>query len=90
MGSKFITSLPIIKTKFPTLGGLRDGGQRILPGDSMDVNLLSMAIPLSLFVLTDKKMEARIKRLKIDIDWGAKVFSMSTIDELFAEMESLR
>jgi len=61
-----------------------------MSGDSMDVELLSAAIPLCQYVLTDKKMENRIKRLGIDQKWKTKVFSMSTVEGLFAELASLR
>jgi hypothetical protein len=34
-------------------------------------------------------MENRVKRLGIDRKWGTKVFSMHTVDGLFAELEAL-
>jgi len=53
----------------------------------MDVELLSVAIPLAHYVLTDRKMENRVRRLGIDAEWNTRVFSMSTVDQLFAELE---
>lgn len=61
----------------------------IEPGDSMDVKHLSMAIPLAHFVLTDRKMANRITGLGVDKEWNAKVFSESTIDSLFSELEKM-
>ena len=57
--------------------------------DPMDVELLSTAIPVSHFVLADRAMEVRVKKLKIDEEWATKVFSMATIDELFALLRGL-
>jgi hypothetical protein len=88
--SDYVTSLPMVKISSRLYADLVTGNQPILSGDSTDVELLSMAIPLAQFVLTDKKMENRIKRLGIDREWNAKVFSMSTVDGLFAELAALR
>ena len=55
----------------------------------MDVELLSVAIPVSHYVLTDRRMEQRIKRLGLDATWGTKVYSMSSIEDLFSELEKL-
>jgi len=41
------------------------GNQIILPGDMMDVELLSVAVPVSHYVLTDRRMAERMKRLGI-------------------------
>jgi hypothetical protein len=58
-------------------------------GDSMDVKHLSLAIPLAHLVLTDRKMANRIIELGIDREWNTSVFSESTIDNLFAELEKI-
>ncbi len=63
--------------------------QPILSGDSMDVEMLSVALPIAHFVLTDKKMETRLKKLHIDSDHKTRVFSMSSVDGLFSELEEL-
>jgi hypothetical protein len=88
--SDYVTSLPMVKIESQLYADLVTGNQPILSGDSTDVKLLSMAIPLAQFVLTDKKMENRIKRLGIDVEWNTKVFSMSTVDGLFAQLSALR
>jgi hypothetical protein len=87
--SEYITSLPIFEISAKLNSDLVTGKQAIMPGDSGDVDLLSTALPLVQFVVTDKKMENRIKRLGIDRKWGTKVFSMSTMDGLFNELEAL-
>ncbi len=56
----------------------------------MDVELLSVAIPVSHFVLTDKKMSDRIKRRGINTDWATEVYSLSEIAALFEKLEALR
>jgi flagellar biosynthesis regulator FlaF len=87
--SDSVTCLPVVKISSQLYADLVTGNQPLLSGDSMDVELLSMATPLAQFVLTDKKMENRVKRLGIDREWGTKVFSMSTVDALFAELAAL-
>jgi len=88
--SSYVTSLPMVKISSQLYADLVTGNQPILSGDSMDVELLSMAVPLAQLVLTDKKMENRIKNLGIDLEWNTRVFSMSTVDGLFAELAALR
>lgn len=88
--SEYVKSLPIVKISSQLYADLVTGNQPILSGDSMDVELLSMAVPLAQFVLTDKKMENRIKRLGIDVEWNTKVFSMSTVEGLFIELAALQ
>ena len=56
----------------------------------MDVDLLSVAIPASHYVLTDKRAAERIKRRGIDVEWGTKVYSLSQISQLFEQLEALR
>jgi hypothetical protein len=69
---------------------LLTGNEPIRSGDSMDVNLLAVALPVSHYVVTDRRMELRIKKLGLDTKCGVLVFSMSTIEGLFAELEKLR
>jgi hypothetical protein len=68
---------------------LTDKQRSVKPGDSMDVQLLSVAIPICHFVLTDKDMKNRIERRDIHLEWNTKVFSLNTIDELTAELSAL-
>lgn len=88
--SSYTTSLPVIEISAQLFADLVTGNQPIMSGDSTDVEQLAVVIPLAQFVLTDKKMENRVKRLGIDQKWGTKVFSMSTVDGLFAELDALR
>ncbi len=88
--SDFVTSLPMIRIRSQLFAHLVTGNDAIGSGDSGDVRLLSTAIPLVHLVLTDKRMERRIKNLGIDQEWKTKVFSMASIEGLFAELESIR
>lgn len=88
--SSYFNNLPVARIREQLCADLLTGNQPVLSGDMMDVELLSIAIPVSHFVLTDKKMADRIKRRGIDIDWGAEVYSMSDIDILFKKLEALR
>lgn len=87
--SSYYHNLPTTRIRCQLGADLITGQQPILSGDSMDVELLAVAIPLSHYVLTDKKMEARIKRLGIDKEWGTQVYSMSSVNGLFAELAKL-
>lgn len=90
MVSDWVKSLPAIRIGAQLFADLVTGNQRVMPGDPADVNLLSTAIPVAHFVLTDKRMERRIKRIGVDREWNTKVYSMSTVDDLFSELESLQ
>lgn len=81
--------LPIVRISSQLYAKLVTDSRPIEQGDSMDVKHLSMALPLAHFVLTDRKMANRIEELGINTEWNTKVFSESTIDNLFAELEKL-
>jgi hypothetical protein len=61
----------------------------VKPSDSMDIRLLSVAIPVAHYVFTDKNMESRIKDRKIDQEWGTRVFSVRTVKDLLTQLENL-
>jgi hypothetical protein len=69
---------------------LLTGNEPIVPGDEMDVALLSVALAVSHYVVADKRMSLRIKKLGLDSKYDAQVFSMSTIDDLFVQLERLK
>jgi hypothetical protein len=87
--SRYFNNLPTPRIHNQLGAELLTGGQPILPGDVMDVQLMGVAIPVSHFVLTDKKVSERIKRLGIDREWDTEVFSMSEIDSLFRRLKAL-
>jgi hypothetical protein len=91
---KFFTSdyfyrLPAVKISSQLHARLVTDKRPIEPGDSMDVKHLSLAIPLAHFVLTDRKMANRIVELGVEKEWNTKVFSESTIESLFSELEKI-
>jgi hypothetical protein len=88
--SSHFNNLPIARIRCQLGADLLTRNQPILPGDMMDVELLSVAIPVSHFVLTDRSMAERIKRLGIDKEWNTEVYSMSDIDSSFGRLEILR
>lgn len=88
--SDYFNNLPTPRIGNQLGADLLTGNQIILSGDVMDVGLLSVAVPACHFVLTDRKMCDRIKRLGIDKEWGTEVYSMSDIDGLFERLERLR
>jgi hypothetical protein len=87
--SDYYYQLPAVQISSQLHAKLVTDNRPIEPGDSMDVKHLSLAIPLAHFVLTDRKMSNRITELGIDQKWNAKVFSESTIEDLFAELERI-
>ena len=80
--------LPFISCRLNA--NLLTGNEPVAPGDPMDVELLSVALPVAHFVLADRRMELRIKQLGLGRKCGTGVYSMSTIDGLFAELERLK
>jgi hypothetical protein len=87
--SPHFNELPLPFTGCRLGADLLTGPAEIVPSDSMDVDFLSVALPIAHYVLADKQMEKRIKRLGLDKRWNTKVYSMSSIDGLFAELEKL-
>jgi hypothetical protein len=80
--------LPFISCRLNA--NLLTGNESIAPGDPMDVELLSVALPVAHFVLADRRMELRIKQLGLDRKCSTAVYSMSTIEGLFSELEKLK
>jgi hypothetical protein len=88
--SDHFCELPAVKIASQLYAKLvTDKNRSIEPGDPMDVTHLASAVPVAHFVLTDRKMTNRIKELGIDKEWSCGVFSESTIDGLFAELEKI-
>jgi len=63
------------------------GDEQVRPGDPGDVHLLSPAISIAHFVLTDIRARRRILRRGLDAAWGATVYSVRELTDL---METLR
>jgi hypothetical protein len=55
-------------------------------GDVGDIDHLSLVLPIATFVVTDKRMEYRVRALGLDAKWGARVYSLSTTDALLADL----
>jgi len=87
--SDYFYELPVVKISSQLNAKLVTDSRPIEHGDSMDVKHLSLAIPLAHFILTDRKMANRITELGVDKEWNTTVFSESTIDGLFAELEKI-
>ena len=88
--SDYFAELPLPFIGCRLAADLVTGNEPIQPGDSMDVDLLSVALPVAHYAVTDRRMELRIKNRGLDAKCGVRVFSMSTIDGLFTELEKLR
>jgi hypothetical protein len=61
----------------------------IKSGDHMDIQHLSMAIPVAHYVVADKAMVDRCERLGISEKWKTKLFATRTLDTLSDEIENL-
>jgi hypothetical protein len=88
--SPYFRELPTNLVSSILAADLLTGNEAIQAGDQMDVGLLGNAMPIAHYVLCDKRMELRIKDRGLDTKCGTNVFSMSTIDGLFTELEKLR
>jgi hypothetical protein len=69
---------------------LTDKQRTVRKSDSMDIQLLAVAIPVCHYMLTDRSMEVRIQRRNVGQKWETQVFSLSTIEELIGQLEKLR
>jgi hypothetical protein len=87
--SPYFNELPLEFVSCCLNADLVTGNEPIQSGDKMDVELLSVGIPVAHYLLTDRRMELRIKQRQLDTKWETAVFSMATIDGLFAELERL-
>ena len=88
--SPYFSELPVPYINCRLGAELLTGNEPIAPGDAMDVDLLSVALPIAHYILADRRMEQRIRKLRLDEKCGAEVYSMSTIDGLFDRLEHLR
>ncbi len=88
--STYFSELPLPFVSCRLNANLLTGNEAIAPGDHMDVELLSVALPVAHFVLADRRMELRIKQLGLDKKCNTEVYSMSTIDGLFSRLEGLK
>jgi hypothetical protein len=88
--SKHCAALPISRISAQLWADLLTDAKRpIKPSDAMDVDFLSVTMPICHFVVTDKDMENRLKRRSIDQEWSTQVFSLSTIDGLLAQLRTI-
>jgi hypothetical protein len=87
--SPYLSELPQPFISSRLTAELLTGNESIAPSDPMDVDLLSIALPVSHFVVTDRRMELRIKQLGLDVKYDTAVYSMASIDGLFAALEKL-
>jgi hypothetical protein len=88
--SPYFTELPLPFIRCRLGAELLTGNEPIQSGDSMDVELLSVALPVAHYVVTDRRMELRIKKLGLDTKCVVQVFSMATVDGLFGRLEKLK
>lgn len=88
--STYYRNLPTAKIASQLSADILTEKQRtVSPTDAMDIQLLSVAIPVAHYVFTDKNMENRVKRRKIDQEWGTQVFSVRTVKDLLMQLENL-
>jgi hypothetical protein len=87
--SPHFSGLPMAFVSSSLIADLVTGNEPIKESDTMDVELLSVALPAAHYVVTDRRMELRIKRRGLDIRCGTEVYSMSTLDGLFTHLEKL-
>jgi Ni,Fe-hydrogenase I large subunit len=57
-------------------------------GDPTDISNISTLLPYCDYILTDRDQMNRIRRLGIDKKYSTKIYSLSTINDLFSELES--
>jgi hypothetical protein len=88
--SPYFSELPQPFVSSRLTAELLTGNESVSSSDPMDIDLLSIALPIAHFVLTDRRMERRIKKLGLDAKYKTAVFSMTSIEGLFAQLETLQ
>ncbi|MGO8971880.1 MAG: hypothetical protein ACLQDQ_20165 [Myxococcaceae bacterium] len=81
--------LPYVDISSTLWADLLTGSEEVKESDGQDIDFMAHAIPISHFVVTDNRMRERIEARGLDERWGTKVFSMQTIDALFAELDAI-
>jgi hypothetical protein len=89
-GSTHCQCLPTPQIRSQLWADLLTGAEPVEAGDVMDIDMLSVALPICHFVVTDARMRERILRRRLDKQSNTNVYSMKTIEPLFAELEALR
>ena len=90
MRSPYYWELPLQDISCRIFADLLVRHHPVKSGDSKDVDHLSMAIPVAQYVVADKAMVDRCKRLCIDKKWSTNMYVNRTLDDLCDEIESLR
>jgi hypothetical protein len=89
MKSPYCRSLPFEDISCRLLADLIVRPRPCSSGDAMDVDLLSVALPVCHFVVADKDMVDRLERRKIASDYHCQVFSTRTLHKLSDRLEAL-
>jgi hypothetical protein len=89
MRSPYYHQLPPVDVACRLYADLTANGQAIKSGDGQDVQHLALAIPVAHFVVTDKAMEDRCRRLRIGEKWNTQIFRSGTLDQLFEKLTAL-
>ena len=89
LDSEVYKALPTVRIGAQLWADILTGNEPLKAGDSGDVELLSVAIPACSFVLADNRQRLRVEQRNIAEPWGARVFSMNTVDQLIDALERL-
>jgi hypothetical protein len=89
MKSPYCQGLPVEDISCRLFADLIVRPRPFFSGDSMDVELLSIALPVCHFVVADKDMVDRLERRKIAVDYDCQVFSTRTLHKLTDYLEAL-
>lgn len=87
--SDFFTRMPWVEIKCKLYAKMATSDIKVQPGDSMDINQLSVVIPYFDLVITDRKMKDRITQLALDQQFRTKVFSMRDFPDIIAYLDDL-
>lgn len=65
------------------------GGERIEPGDVMDIKQISAFLPFATHIILDKSMATRVEEAKLDQRYGVKLFKRKDLPRLIVELQAL-
>jgi hypothetical protein len=87
--SEYHEAIPANRIPAALWADILTGDERVRSSDPGDVHLLSPAISIAHFVLTDIRARRRIQRRRLDTEWGATVYSVRELPELMEALKSL-
>jgi len=87
--SDIYTQTPHIDINCRLLADIVTSPKEFQSGDTQDVSNISLYLPYCNYMITDRALKNRVRRLHLDDKYQTKIYSMNDIEELIKEIELL-